>query len=132
MMTNTSESVIPVEETEAYKTLVARVGRNTTKIPAEILARHVLETVPAHEWPVRVEAMDALLRRLESARKDQLRIERRPEKGKVLGLYATRRRGSEARPYRTIVSGVDPRGPVRLPRLLEELARSLQAHSRGA
>ena len=64
--------------------------------------------MPAHEWPVRVEAMDALLRRLESARKDELRIEARPEKGKVLGLYATRRRGSEARPYRTIVSGVDP------------------------
>ena len=108
MLTNTGESVIPVEETEAFKTLVGRVGRNTAKIPAELLARHVLETVPAQEWPVRVEAMEALLRRLESARKDELRIERRPENGKVLGLYATRRRGSDARPYRTIVSGADP------------------------
>ena len=47
-------------------------------------------------------------RRLESGRKDELRIESRPEGGEVLGLYATRRRGSEARPYRTIVAGVDP------------------------
>ena len=108
MIATTADSPVPVEETEAFKTLVARVGRNTSKIPAEVLARHVLETVPAHEWPVRVEAMEALLRRLESARKDELRIESRPEKGTVLGLYATRRRGSEARPYRTIVSGVDP------------------------
>jgi superfamily II DNA or RNA helicase len=64
--------------------------------------------VPAQEWPVRVEAMDALLRRLDSGRKDELRIESRPEAGSVLGPYATRRRGSEARPYRTIVAGVDP------------------------
>ncbi|HKM55053.1 MAG TPA: SWIM zinc finger family protein, partial [Isosphaeraceae bacterium] len=97
-----------VTETEAFKTLVARVGRTTSKIPAECLARHVMQIVPAHEWPVRVEALDALLRRLESARKDELRIEQRPGKGQVLGLYATRRRGSEARPYRTIVLGVDP------------------------
>ena len=108
MIATTAEYPVPAEETEAYKTLVARVGRNVSRIPAEILALHVLETVPAHEWPVRAEAMDALLRRLESARKDELRIERRPEDGNVLGLYATRRRGSEARPYRTIVAGVDP------------------------
>lgn len=108
MIATTMTSTIPVEETEAFATLVGRIGRNASKIPAEILARHVLDTVPAQEWPVRVEAMDALLRRLESGRKDELRIESRPEGGKVLGLYATRRRGSETRPYRTIVSGVDP------------------------
>ena len=108
MTATTTTSTIPVEETEAFATLVGRIGRNASKIPAEILARHVLDTVPAQEWPVRVEAMDALLRRLESGRKDELRIESRPEGGNVLGLYATRRRGSEARPYRTIASGVDP------------------------
>jgi len=108
MTATTTTSSVPVEETEAFATLVGRVGRNASRIPAEILARHVMDIVPAHEWPVRVEAMDALLRRLESARKDELRIESRPEGGKVLGLYATRRRGSEARPYRTIVSGVAP------------------------
>jgi superfamily II DNA or RNA helicase len=103
-----AQSTEDVTETEAYKTLVARVGRAISNIPAECLARHVMQIVPAHEWPVRVEALDALLRRLESARKDELRIEKRPENGQVLGLYSTRRRGSEARPYRTIVLGADP------------------------
>ncbi len=62
MTATTTSSNIPVAETEAFATLVGRVGRNGSKIPAEILARHVLATVPAQEWPVRVEAMDALLR----------------------------------------------------------------------
>ncbi len=106
--TTASASTIPLEETEAFATLVGRVGRNASNIPAEVLARHVMQIVPAHEWPVRVEAMDALLRRLESGRKDELRIDSRPENGKLLGHYGTRRRGSEARPYRTIVLGVDP------------------------
>ncbi len=106
--TTTTSATIPVAETEAFATLVGRIGRNASRIPAEILARHIMETVPPQEWPVRVEAMDALLRRLDSGRKDELRIESRPEGGTVLGPYATRRRGSEARPYRTIVAGVDP------------------------
>ena len=59
---------------EAYQTLLARVGRRSPQVPAEVLVRHVLGCVPPQEWPVRVEAMDALLRRLESARKDGLRI----------------------------------------------------------
>ena len=96
------------EQTEAYRTLLARVGRKTTKIPPDVLVRHVLGCVPAHEWPARVEALDALTRRLESARRDQLRIDARPEGVRLLGPYGTRRRGSTARPYRTIVSGVDP------------------------
>jgi superfamily II DNA or RNA helicase len=108
MITTALEVDLSAQDSEAFATLVARVGRNAAKIPAEILAWHVVQTVPAQEWPVRAEAMDALIRRLESARKDELRIESRPERGRVLGLYATRRRGSDARPYRTIVSGVEP------------------------
>ena len=131
MSTVTRESSPPVDESEAFKVLVGRVGRNASKIPAEVLARHVLETVPAQEWPVRVEAMEALLRRLESARKDELRIESRPENGNVLGLYATRRRGSDARPYRTIVLGRgSSAGAMRLSRFPQELAGALQAHPR--
>jgi hypothetical protein len=108
MATTSTDCVVPVEETEAFAALMDRFGRRETKIPAELLVRHVLAVVPAHEWPVRVEALDALLRRLESARKDELRVERRPEDGSVLGLYTTRRRGSAARPYQTVVAGVDP------------------------
>ncbi|MFO0889925.1 MAG: SNF2-related protein [Isosphaeraceae bacterium] len=96
------------ERTEAFAALLDRIPRNASKIPGALLASHIMAVVPAHEWPVRAEGMDALLRRLESARKDELRIEKRPAGGKILGLYTTRRRGSLARPYRTVISGVDP------------------------
>ena len=66
---------IAPEETEAYHTLMARVGKRAGKIPPEVLVLHVLSCVPAHEWPTRVEAMDAVLRRLEAAKRDKLRLE---------------------------------------------------------
>ena len=102
------EIEVPVEETEAYQELMTRAGRRTGKIPAELMVRHVLACVPPHEWPTRVEAMDAVLRRLESARKDSLRVEARPADGRLLGLYVTRRPGAGSRPYRTVLHGVDP------------------------
>jgi superfamily II DNA or RNA helicase len=112
-MTGSIIDVIPepdpaVEQAEAYKTLLAHVGRKSPKVPADVLVRHVMACVPPHEWPARVEAMDALLRRLESAKRDELRIEARPENGRLLGPYATRRRNSAARPYCTVLHGIDP------------------------
>ena len=97
-----------IETTEAYGTLMARVGRKSAKIPADLLVRHILACVPAGEWPVRLEAMDALLRRLDSVKSDVLRIASRPPNGRILGLYTTRRRTSKARPYQTTIVGVDP------------------------
>jgi len=103
-----AEIEVPVEETEAYQELMSRVGRRNGKVPSDVLVRHVLGCVPANEWPTRVEAMDAVLRRLESARKDNLRVESRPAEGRLLGIYTTRRPGSGSRPYRTALHGVDP------------------------
>src|SRR5262249_6966967 len=97
-----------IESTEAYKELMHRVGKRSTKIPAELLVPDVLEMVPAQEWAVRVEALDALLRRLEAIKRDELRIDTRPGQGQVLGAYTTRRRGAGARPYQTVVSSIDP------------------------
>jgi len=96
------------EDTEAYHVLMGKVGKRAGKIAPEVLVRHVLSCVPAHEWPTRVEAMDALLRRLEAAKRDKLRLEKRPAEGKLLGEYATRRPGSGSRPYRTILLAIDP------------------------
>ena len=102
------EIEVPVEETEAYNELMTRAGRRTGDLPADLVVRHVLDCVPPHEWPTRVEALDAVLRRLEAARKDSLRVEARPAEGRHLGLYVTRRPGAGSRPYRTILRGVDP------------------------
>ncbi len=95
-------------DTEAYQTLMARVAKRTGKIPGELVVRHVMEIVPAGEWPVRVDATDALLRRIDAIERDGLRIDARPGNGRVLGLYRTRRRGDSARPYATLVNAVDP------------------------
>src|SRR5262245_28928576 len=98
----------PVEEAEAYRVLLGRAFKRTGRIPAEILVRHVLGCVPAAEWPVRAEAMDAVLRRLDSSHQDKLHVASRPANGRLLGIYATRRPGSVARPYRTVLHGLDP------------------------
>ncbi len=103
VMTLEPRPALAPEETEAYQVLMTRVGKRTGKIPPEVLVRHVLSCVPAHEWPTRVEAMDAVLRRLEAAKRDKLRLEARPAEGKLLGEYATRRPGSGSRPYHTIL-----------------------------
>ena len=99
---------LPEPDVEAYKTLLARVGRKSPKIPADWLVRHVLGIVPSGEWPVRVEAMEALLRRVESVKKEGLAVAARPAGGAPLGLYSTRKKRSGARPYATAILGVDP------------------------
>ena len=105
----TDAATFDPQQAEALATLMDQVGRKSGKIPAEKLALHVLRIVPAEEWPVRVAAMDALLRRLEFAHRDELRIESRPELGKWLGPYGTRRKGSAGtRPYRTVILGIEP------------------------
>ena len=85
MIQTKPNSTMPLDETEAFETLLGRIGRKATQISAEVLVRHILEIVPAHEWPVRAEAMEALLRRLESGHKDRLKIEGRPEEGRRSG-----------------------------------------------
>jgi len=108
VMTLETRPTLAPEETEAYQVLMARVGKRAGKIPPELLVRHVLSCVPAHEWPTRLEAMEAVLRRLEAAKRDKLRLEARPAEGKLLGEYATRRPSSGSRPYRTVLYAVDP------------------------
>ena len=110
MPSTVAEPPLPIEEAEAFETLLARARKRTGKIPPEVLVRHVLAIVPASEWPVRVEALEALFRRLDAAHEDRLRIETRPPDGRMLGLWATRRPGSGARPYRTVLVGIDPIG----------------------
>ncbi|OJW09062.1 MAG: hypothetical protein BGO49_07815 [Planctomycetales bacterium 71-10] len=96
-------------ELEAFQALRDQVGNKAKPIPADLLVGHVLAIVPAEEWPVRSDAIDALMRRLDSARKEELQVRARPGGGRALGLYATGRKGTRVqRPYRTLIRGVDP------------------------
>jgi superfamily II DNA or RNA helicase len=98
---------VAITESETYQTLLARAQRRTGGVPSEQIVRHVLLVTEGGDWPVQREALDAVLRRCASARADEIRIVGRP-RGRVLGLYATRRRGSRARPYRTLLRRIEP------------------------
>ena len=98
----------PTEEKEAFQALVSRAHKKFGAVPAELIAKHVLEITRDADWPVRREALEALLRRQAFGRGDELRIDGRPPGGHGLGLYTTRRKGSGARPYRTALESVDP------------------------
>lgn len=95
-------------ETEAYQMLLARAQRRTGRVPPELIARHVLSVTRGADWPVQRDALEALLRRFAFGRADRLQIVARPAKGRRLGLYATRRVGSPARPYRTLLRRCTP------------------------
>jgi hypothetical protein len=96
-----------VTETETYQTLLTRAQRRTGSVPAESIVRHVLSVTHGGDWPVQREALEAVLRRCASAHADEIQIVGRP-RGGVLGLYATRRGNSRARPYRTQLHGIEP------------------------
>ncbi len=95
-------------ELEAYQILLARAHRKTGAVPPELLVRHILAVTAKADWPVRREAFEALLRRVAFGKADGLQIVSRPGRARLLGLYATRRKGSAARPYRTLLRRVDP------------------------
>ena len=101
-------SATSAPDDEAYQVLLGRAHRKTGAVPPELLVRHVLAVTAEADWPVRREALEALLRRVAFGKADGLRIVSRPGGGRLLGLYATRRKGSAARPYRTLLRRVDP------------------------
>jgi len=80
-------SSTPADEQEAYQVLLSRAHRKTGAIPAELLVRHVLSTTADADWPVKREALEALLRRLSFGKADGLSIASRPSAGRLLGLY---------------------------------------------
>lgn len=96
------------EQQEAHDTLLAMAKRKTGRIPAGLLASHLLDIYRDAGWPVQRAAMEALLRRFEFARRDGLRPTQRPGRGRVLGLYRTRARDGETRPYKTVLRSLLP------------------------
>ena len=98
---------IAITERETYQTLLARAHRRTGGLPPDSIVRHVLSVTRGGDWPVQRDALEAVLRRCASTHTDEIQIVRRPS-GRRLGLYATRRQGSRARPYRTLLRRIEP------------------------
>ncbi len=95
-------------DTETYETLLARARRRTGAIPPEVVVHHVLSVARDGDWPVRREALEAVLRRLAGAKSEGLQVASRPAGGRVLGHYRTRRNGLPTRPYRTLLRRLHP------------------------
>jgi len=73
-------------DSEALETLKQIAGRRTLPIPVEMLVRHTLALPGPWDWPVRRAAFDALLRRLASARSQELAVIESP-RGGPFGRY---------------------------------------------
>lgn len=88
----------PTRETEAFEALVHLAGRRTLPIPAQLLAEHAMALPGGWDWPVRRAAFEAILRRLSSARGQELSVVRSPRRG-PFGAYTLRSRqtGAELR-----------------------------------
>ncbi len=90
---------------EAYGVLLTMVQRKARPIPGEVLAAHVLRATPGADFAVRRAAMEALLRRLASARDGQLQVLARPPGRSRLGPY---RVGRPAGSYRALLRSLEP------------------------
>src|SRR5512136_1821616 len=96
------------EDSEAIQTLLSLSHKKTGPIPEGVLVGHALSVSAEADWPVQRAAMEALLRRVAFAEADELRVAARPAGDAVFGFYGTRRVGSDARPYSTLLLGVSP------------------------
>jgi hypothetical protein len=101
-------------------------ARRTGRIPAELVARHVVAITEGGDWLLRCAAMEAILRRCKFGDRDGLVVTRAPA-GSVFGSYVTGRMATsgqaaprrqtsakkragnaEPRPYRTVLTRLDP------------------------
>lgn len=99
---------VPIEETEAFATLGSMAHKKTLSIPVPLLVRHIVTNNSDADWPVQRAALEALLRRVASARQEALRIARCPPGRRLFGRYTTRRARQSERPYRTVLESIEP------------------------
>lgn len=95
---------LPVEaprappDAEARANLAAEAHRKTGRVPPALVADHVVAITAGGDWPVRLAALEALLRRVKAAREggDAWCIERRPRGKQPYGLYRVSVGGKKA------------------------------------
>jgi hypothetical protein len=96
------------DDTEAYQALAQIAGRRTLPIPAELLVRHTLSLPGRWDWPVRQAAFEAILRRLASARAQEIAVVEGPGGG-PWGRYLLARADAKGTlPYDVRLSSLAP------------------------
>jgi hypothetical protein len=107
----------PLDEHEARAVLMEVARRKSGRLPAEWLVEQALRVTDGTDWVSQRAALDALLRRLSFAVRDELSIDERPATGAPLGRYALagrprkdagRRAKAERRPYDVDVYALSP------------------------
>lgn len=88
-----SSEVLFDERSETLRTLEAMAGRRAKPLPADWVARHIVSLYGDAGWSVCTAAFEAIVRRLEIGRAQELRARRRPRLG--LGEYAIAADGDE-------------------------------------
>ncbi len=96
--------------TETEEQLLMDAQRRFGAIPAAVVVSQVLAIHPDGDFAVQSAALQALIRRMAFAKRDDLCVASRPAQRTVLGVYTTRRKGqrSGARPYTTLLECVSP------------------------
>lgn len=105
----------PEDMAETRAALKELARRKCDDLPLDLLVEQVLRVTQETDWPTRRAAMEALLRRVGFAERDEFRVVERPDKS-IRGLYrlarhqaARRGRGRETpRPYKTELIDLAP------------------------
>ncbi|MBK6847505.1 MAG: bifunctional hydroxymethylpyrimidine kinase/phosphomethylpyrimidine kinase [Proteobacteria bacterium] len=77
-----------IEDSEAFRALCDLARKRTGAIPEAWLARHVLGLTPGADWPLQRAALEALLQRLQFARRDGLLVRRGPARRELFEAAA--------------------------------------------
>jgi hypothetical protein len=105
-----SDAPEPQDETEARAALLQIAGRRTLPIPTELIVDHVLRLPGDRDWPVRRAALEAVLRRLASARAQEIVVVAGPKDGSGGRHRLARAGGDSALPYDVRLWSLSPPG----------------------
>ncbi|KAA3607893.1 MAG: ATP-dependent helicase [Planctomycetota bacterium] len=95
-------------QSQARQSMLKRARAHMPENLATWVVDHLWHGFPHREPAVLEAALEALTRRWRFAHQDGLNLARKPAQGAPFGLYRTRRRRQEPRPYRTVLQSLDP------------------------
>ncbi|HJK92218.1 MAG TPA: DEAD/DEAH box helicase, partial [Polyangiaceae bacterium LLY-WYZ-15_(1-7)] len=99
---------LPTDERSEAERVIAGLARDARPIPTGWLVETVMGATPGGPFDLHRAALEAVLRRLRYARRDELVVAERPARGQPHGTYRTRSKGRSKRPWETALYGVSP------------------------